>query len=145
MSATADFGSHIALFVVENAGKYHVDLAHWDELDAAYHHWIERRIDRVLSLNCTDGGPLLIAASRIAEVTTSTPETRARSRELEEAYKAETGYKGRRMKGTYCKLTGKLDYSDPKQAEKRRKAIRRRRDERLNVYRCKCGKWHLGH
>lgn len=49
------------------------------------------------------------------------------------------------MKGQLCKITGKLCYSDPKQAEKRRKAIRRTRDERLNVYRCKCGKWHLGH
>lgn len=92
MSGIAEYGSHICLFVVENAGKYHVEASHWDELDAAYHHWIERRIDRVLSLTCTDGGALLIAASRIAELAMSTPETRARSRELAEACKAEGGF-----------------------------------------------------
>jgi hypothetical protein len=87
-----DAGTYVALFVVENAGKYHVEAVHWDELDAAYHHWIERRIDRVLSLTCTDGGPLLIAASRIAELCMVTPETRQRQRELESAFKAEAGY-----------------------------------------------------
>ena len=49
------------------------------------------------------------------------------------------------MKGEYCAITGKLCYPDPKQAEKKRKHIRRHRDEKLSVYRCKCGQWHLGH
>lgn len=80
----------IAVFVPN--GKYHVERSHWDELDAAYHHWIERRIDRVLSLTLMDGTPLLIAASRIEELTLSTPESRRRSRELAEAEKAEGGF-----------------------------------------------------
>lgn len=94
MSDTVEYGSYVCVFVVENAGKYHVDLSHWDELDGAYHHWIERKIDRVLSLTCTDGGPLLLAASRITELCQSTPETRERSRQLEAACKAESGFAG---------------------------------------------------
>lgn len=92
MTPTIDVGSYVAVFLVENSGKYHVEPSHWDELDAAYHHWIERKIDRVLTLTCTDGGPVLLAASRIDSLTLVTPETRKRSFELQEALKAEGGF-----------------------------------------------------
>ncbi len=92
MSATAEAGSYIALFLIATDGKYHVEAGHWDEIDAAYNHWIERRIDKVLSLTCNDGGPLLIAASMIGGLALSTPATRQRSRELDEAIKAESGF-----------------------------------------------------
>lgn len=47
--------------------------------------------------------------------------------------------------GEHCRISGKVVYHSPESAKKRAKEIRRQRDERLNVYRCKCGKWHLGH
>jgi len=93
MSEALDGLSYICLFVLDrDGGKYHVDMQHWDELDAAYGNWIEKKIDRVLTLTCLDGGPLLIAVSRIAELCPSTPEIRQRSREQGEALKAETGF-----------------------------------------------------
>lgn len=90
MSSTVELGSYVAVYV--EGGRYHVDPSHWDELDAAYHHWTERHIDRVLALSCNDGAALLIAASRIAELYLSTPEQRQRSRELAAAEKAEAGF-----------------------------------------------------
>jgi hypothetical protein len=45
-----------------------------------------------------------------------------------------------------CPATGKQQYASPSEAEKRRKEIKRLRDERLSAYRCQqCSKWHLGH
>lgn len=50
------------------------------------------------------------------------------------------------MKGQLCVRTGKLIYHSPQEAERRRKKIKRLRDEKLSAYRCNgCGKWHLGH
>lgn len=92
MSTTSAAGSFVQVYIRENGGRYHVQPEHWDEFDAAYHHWVERRIDRVLSLTCNDGGPLLVAASRISEIVMSTPENRERDRELVEALKAESGF-----------------------------------------------------
>jgi hypothetical protein len=71
---------------------YFVDATHWDEIDAAYGHWIERRIDRVLSLVSRDGGEVRIAVSRVSDFCLSTPEVRARARELDAAEKAESGF-----------------------------------------------------
>lgn len=87
-----ELGSWVAVFVVENAGKYHVSVDHWDEIDAAMHHWAERRIDRVLTLTSNDGEALLIPASRISDVSRSTPVSRERQRALEAASKAEMGF-----------------------------------------------------
>lgn len=48
--------------------------------------------------------------------------------------------------GLVCERTGKLKYFSPQSAERRRKTIKKRRDERLSVYRCThCRCWHLGH
>lgn len=48
--------------------------------------------------------------------------------------------------GEHCRLTGKLIYRDPKHAERRRQVIKKRRNEKLSVYRChECRGWHLGH
>ena len=45
-----------------------------------------------------------------------------------------------------CPRTGKYQYRSPGEAERRRKKIKQRRDERLSAYRCRhCRKWHLGH
>lgn len=48
--------------------------------------------------------------------------------------------------GEVCAATGKQMYRDPQKAERRRKVIKKRRDEKLSTYRCKhCRCWHLGH
>lgn len=45
-----------------------------------------------------------------------------------------------------CMATGKLKYFSPQEVERRRKTIKRRRDERLSSFRCdRCRCWHLGH
>lgn len=45
-----------------------------------------------------------------------------------------------------CDRTGKKMFLTPKQAEDRRKTLKRKRNERLASYRCRhCGRWHLGH
>lgn len=44
-----------------------------------------------------------------------------------------------------CTYSAKLSFRSPEEAERRRKQIKRRRGEQLHVYRCRCGKWHLGH
>lgn len=44
-----------------------------------------------------------------------------------------------------CPYSKKLQFRSPNEAEKRRKAVKRRRGEILHVYRCNCGYWHLGH
>lgn len=89
---TTESLSWIDVYLVPPGGHYHVSLEHWDEIDAAYHHWIERRIDRVLTLTCADSEPLMIAASRVGEFSRSTPEGRARGRVITDAVKAETGF-----------------------------------------------------
>jgi len=47
--------------------------------------------------------------------------------------------------GHTCALSGKKVFRSPGDAERRRKVIRKRHGERLRVYRCRCGFWHLGH
>lgn len=49
------------------------------------------------------------------------------------------------MSERVCPITGKYSYRSPEEANRRRKKIRRYRDERLSSFRCKCGLWHLGH
>jgi hypothetical protein len=45
-----------------------------------------------------------------------------------------------------CEKTGKLAFSSPGAADRRRRMIKRKRSDRLVVYRCGiCGRWHLGH
>lgn len=47
-----------------------------------------------------------------------------------------------------CLSTGKLAFRSPGDAERRRKAIKRKRGAKsppLAVYKCACGKRHLGH
>lgn len=92
VTPTTELGSFVRLYIVENGGAYHVMEDHWDEIDAAYHNWIERKIDRVLSLVGNNGSDILLAASRISEVCRMTPECRQRARELEAAEKAESGF-----------------------------------------------------
>lgn len=45
-----------------------------------------------------------------------------------------------------CQRTGKIMFATPNAAEKRRKKLRRKRDEKQSAYRCThCHCWHLGH
>lgn len=48
-----------------------------------------------------------------------------------------------------CLVSGKLSYRSPDDAERRRKAIKRKRGAKspaLSTFRCNaCGHWHLGH
>lgn len=92
MSAIVEVGSFVKVYVVDNGGVYNIDFHQWDEIDAAYHAWIERRIDRVLALTGVSGGDVLIAASRISDVCASTPDSRERDRAIEAAQKAESGF-----------------------------------------------------
>jgi len=84
--------SYIAIFLENEDANFRVETHHWDEIDAAYHQYVERRIDRVLTLDSTDGTPLLIAASRIGGVSISSPESRERIRAIEAALKQEAGF-----------------------------------------------------
>lgn len=86
---TAALGSWILLYTVQANSMYIVDAAQWDEIDAAYGNWIERRIDRVLCLTGRDGSDIRIAASRVSDFCLSTPEARGKAREYELAEKAE--------------------------------------------------------
>lgn len=89
--ATETLGSFVQLFIRNDGGRYHVAHEHWNEIDAAYTHWTERGIDRVLTLSCTNGSPVLLAVSRIGEMHLSTPESRQLDITLADALKAETG------------------------------------------------------
>ena len=52
----------------------------------------------------------------------------------------------RRVSRGICEATGKLAFATPQAAERRRKELKRSRDDRLSTYRCaRCGRWHLGH
>lgn len=45
-----------------------------------------------------------------------------------------------------CHRTGKKQYPSPAAADRRRKVLKRRRNDRQSVYRCPhCRHWHLGH
>lgn len=45
-----------------------------------------------------------------------------------------------------CRRTGKKMFHSPVVAERRRKDLKRKRNERLSSYRCRfCRKWHIGH
>lgn len=92
MTTDASAGSFVQVFIVHDGGCYHVEAHHWDAIDAALHQWIERRVDKVLALTCTNGCDLLLPASRIGEVCMSTPVTRERGREQDAAMKAEGGF-----------------------------------------------------
>lgn len=87
--STVAVGSFIQVYIRENGGQYHVDTQHWDEIDAALHQYIERGIDRVLSLTSTCQKEILIPVSRVSDASTSTPESRQRNREIMAALKAE--------------------------------------------------------
>lgn len=80
------------VIVYTNGGKYYVADDHWSELVAAYHGWMERSHNRVLSLTGRDGAEILLAASIMTDLCRSTPDSRRRSRELEAAEKAEAGF-----------------------------------------------------
>jgi hypothetical protein len=95
VSATSDVevGTFIVMTLTNSeTSVYHIAREHWDEIDGAMHNWIERRIDRVLALRSTNGHDCLVPASRINDVFMSTPEGRARGRELDAAMKAEAGF-----------------------------------------------------
>lgn len=89
---TTEVGAFIVLTVGTNESVYHVVPGEWDEIDGALHNWVERKIDRLLALTSTNGADVLLPASRISDVFHSTPESRARGRELEAALKAEGGF-----------------------------------------------------
>ena len=92
MTDQIDLGSWVMVFLVEGGGCYNVAPDHFDEIDAAYGDWIDRRRDHVLSLVTTSGADLRIAVSRISEFVSCAPETRARGRALNAAEKAEDGF-----------------------------------------------------
>lgn len=87
-----ELGAWVSIFVREDGRMHQVKPEQFDEIDAAFGNWIERRIDRLLHLTTLNGGELLIPASRMSEAVRSTPETRELQRRLEAASKAEGGF-----------------------------------------------------
>lgn len=88
----SDITSWIIVYTVENGGRYHIETSHWDEIDAAFGQWIERRYDKVLCLTGYNGSDIRMPASRISDFSLCTADSRARMRELEAMEKAESGY-----------------------------------------------------
>lgn len=87
-----ELGTYMVLSVADDNSSWWLSPDMWDEADAAYHHWIVRRIDRVLSFTTDAGAPLLLSASRIGALSMTTPEIRARMRAIDAARKAEAGF-----------------------------------------------------
>jgi hypothetical protein len=80
----SDIGTFLRLFEVDDA-TVAVLREHEDEVDAAYSHWIERGIDKVLRLTTSHGDEYVTCASRIERFTVSTPEGRRKAIQLEAA------------------------------------------------------------
>lgn len=91
-AAELGLGAFVVVTVVGEDSAWWVEPEMWDEADAAYHNWIERRIDRVLSFTTDAGAPLLLAASRIGALALTSPEIRAKMRAIDAARKAESGF-----------------------------------------------------
>ncbi len=93
MSTTSnvEIGTFVAVSLVSSE-TYWIPERYWDEIDAAFHNFIERRIDKLLSLTTLAGAEILIPVSRIGDVGLSTPETRDRTRALDRAMQAEQGF-----------------------------------------------------
>jgi len=87
-----ELGNWVSIFTVENGAYHQVREDQFDEIDAAYGNWVERRIDKLLHLTTVEGGDCLIAASRISEVVRSTPTTRELMRRFAEQSKREEGF-----------------------------------------------------
>lgn len=90
MSEPLELGSWAIAYT--NGGKYYVADEHWQELVSAYHGWMERSHNRVLTLTGRDGAQIVIAASVLTDICRSTPETRMRMAAIEQAEKAERGF-----------------------------------------------------
>jgi len=87
-----ELGNWISIFTVENGAYHQVRDDQFDEIDAAYGNWAERRVDKLLHLTTVEGNDLLIAASRISEVVRSTPATREAMRRFAKLSKIEDGF-----------------------------------------------------
>lgn len=68
---------HLVVYTHDDTG-WEVLAHHRDELDAKYAEWKRNGRDSTLELDTIFGGTLLIAASEIAFLCNSTPETRRR-------------------------------------------------------------------
>jgi hypothetical protein len=91
-AADVELGTFVAVSIRDDDSYYQVNPEHWDEIDAALHNFIERRINKVLALTTNSGSALLLPASMISSVLMSTPEIRVRHRALAAAAKAEEGF-----------------------------------------------------
>jgi len=50
------------------------------------------------------------------------------------------------MKRDTCATTGKVQFRSPEEADRRRRELKRRHNDRQHAYRCEhCRWWHLGH
>lgn len=87
-----DVGTFLCIYIRYDGGAFHVAESYWDEIDAAFHQYVERNINRVLSLTNTNGADLLLPACQIGAVLRTTPESRERQRKLDAASKIETGF-----------------------------------------------------
>jgi hypothetical protein len=90
-NADTEVGNFVEIALGQQ-GAYFVPTDYWDEIDAALHQYVERNIDRVLTIKTLAGSDLLLPVSRIGDVVTSTPEARARNREIARAINAEKGF-----------------------------------------------------
>lgn len=87
-----ELGTFLAVYIRYDNGVHHVLDSHWDEMDAALHQFVERNIDRVLTLTNCNGAEIMLPASQVGAVVRTTQESRQRQRERDAAFKAEGGF-----------------------------------------------------
>lgn len=76
----------------DGTGFYRIPMDQWDYIEAAFGHWIERGIDKMLILTDISGADVRVPASKVMDFFTDTPEVRKRGLVWEKAYKAECEY-----------------------------------------------------
>lgn len=84
-------GNYVALYL-ENNSYYRIEPEYWNELDAAYGNWVEKKIDKLLCLVELSGEEIRIAASKINDMRLATLAGRAKGELVSKALKDELGF-----------------------------------------------------
>lgn len=82
----------IYLYMVDGS-NWPIDMKHWEELIDAYERFQLQGEIRILELTSPEGGVVILASSRIADFSESTPETRQRARAIRQELLAEAGFR----------------------------------------------------
>lgn len=84
----------IRLYMIDGS-SWPIDMKHWEEILNAYERFQLVSEIRILELSTPEGGTVILASSRIADFSESTPQTRRRAVEISNELKAETGFQGK--------------------------------------------------